>query len=111
MVSTYVLEGGLDYHKIKNNEDGTYIYQVNIWEKSPGAGDMHSYRTDTQELRIKTANILLKSEHHTGCKQVTFISETQYNEQNKSKRWLNGPWWKVLVMCDSPTNPRNDKYS
>jgi hypothetical protein len=111
MVSTYVLEGGLDYYKKGVLAENTYEYDVHIWEKSSEPGDLHSYRTDTQELRIKTASQLLGSRYHTGCESVQFISEESYLENSQRKKWLNGTWWKVKVRCDNPVNPKSNKFS
>ncbi len=105
MVSTYALEGGLDYVLKNKIDEESYAYEVNVWEKSPSSGDMHSYRTDSQELRMKSARLLLSSKYWAGCKSVDFVKEEPFEVSNHRKRWLNGTWWKLDVVCKSPSNP------
>ncbi|MFB2638261.1 hypothetical protein ACE02P_09560 [Shewanella bicestrii] len=111
MVSTYVLEGGLDYYQKGKQSNDSYFYDVHIWEKSAASGDLHSYQTNTTELRTTTAKYLLSSKYHTGCKSVDFVSEEAYEDNNQPKKWLRGTWWNVKVVCHNPTNPKMDKFS
>ena len=111
MVWTYVAEGGLDYYHKGKKSEATYLYDVHILEKSTSAGDLHNYQTNTTELRAKTAQILLSSKYHTGCQNVEFVDESSYSESGNRKRWLNGMWWKVTVICQKPTNPKKNKFS
>ncbi|WP_019028985.1 hypothetical protein [Colwellia piezophila] len=111
MVSTYVVEGGLEYYQKGKHSDNSYFYDVLVWEKSAGSGDLHTYQTNTPELRMKTANLLLKSKYHTGCESLDFVEEKSYEDNEQSKRWLRGTWWNVKVICHNPSDPKLDKYS
>ncbi len=111
MISTYVLEGGIDYYLVEKKNDDLYQYEVRIYEKTKSGGDLHSYETNTTELRMKTARHLLSSKYHTGCTEVGFVSESSYQDHQQSKLWLRGTWWSVQVLCEGPKNPRANKYS
>jgi hypothetical protein len=111
MVSTYVSEGGLDYYQIERKTDTTYLYDVRVFEMTRSADALHSYETNTPELRIKTAEYLLSSKYHTGCEKVEFLSESSYQDYQQNKVWLRGRWWSVKVLCRNPIRPRKNKYN
>lgn len=111
MMSTYLLEGGLDFYKKAQVDENTYIYEVHIWEHSPTSGDLHSYRTDSTELRVKTAKILLSERFGIGCSKSDLIDESQYQNNSHPKKWLHGTWWLLRMTCYSPKNPRLDKFN
>lgn len=111
MVSTFMLEGGLDYYQIEKKTDEIYLYDVRIWEKAKSQGDLHSYESNTTELRKKTAKYILSHEAHTACESVDFLSESSYQDFQQEKAWLRGTWWSVKALCHRPARPRRNKFS
>lgn len=111
MVWTFLYDGALNYELKSKESDNSYLYEVTMYEKHPSADDLHSYRTNTLELRIKTVNILLSSKYHTGCSEVEYVSESRYTDYTTRRSGYRGVWWRAEALCHNPKEARQNQYN
>ena len=93
MVSTFLLEGGI---RVTPPNGNNKYHIIELWEKKPEGGDMHSYRTDSPETRLRTVKHLFRG---ASCSDIIVHDETQFTENYLTKKWLNGAWWRLQAEC------------
>ena len=101
-----ISEGGIE---IKRVDASNYNFEISMYENKPSPIDIYGINSSTTEdraslaLEIMTWVPALKYESFPRCLvEPKIVGEEKFVKEGQYKKWLNGYWWKVMVLCEKP---------